>query len=78
MERFVSDDTTTLQRTISLDAGKFPELARIFYELGPARMIAALSCYLEEQVAQGKLRKLDPESAAPVGGARRMGRANAH
>jgi len=64
LERFMADDTITLQRTISLDAQKFPELARIFYELGPARMIAALSRYLEEQVAQGKLRKLDPDSAA--------------
>ena len=64
LERFLAPDTITLQRTISLDAGKFPELARIFYELGPARMVAALSRYLEEQVAQGKLRKLDPESAA--------------
>lgn len=64
LERFMAEDTITLQRTISLDAGKFPELARIFYELGPAPMIAALSRYLEEQVSKGKLRKLDPESAA--------------
>jgi AcrR family transcriptional regulator len=64
LERFTADDTITLQRTISLDEGKFPELARIFYELGPARMIAALSRYLEEQVSRGKLRKLDSETAA--------------
>ena len=64
LERFLADDTITLQRTISLDAGKFPELARIFYELGPARMIAALSRYLAEQVSQGKLRQLNPDTAA--------------
>jgi TetR/AcrR family transcriptional regulator, mexJK operon transcriptional repressor len=64
LERFLADDTITLQRTISLDGGKFPELAKIFYELGPARMVAALSRYLEEQVSQGNLRKLDPEAAA--------------
>ena len=64
LEQLMADETITLQRTISLDAAKFPELARIFWEVGPARMIAALSHYLEAQVTQGKLRKLDPESAA--------------
>jgi len=64
LEQLMADETITLQRTISLDAGRFPELARIFWEVGPARMIGALSHYLEAQVSQGKLRKLDPESAA--------------
>ena len=64
LERVLADDTITLQTTISLDAGKFPELARTFYELGPARVIAALSRYLEEQVSQGKLQKLNPTTAA--------------
>jgi AcrR family transcriptional regulator len=64
LEQLMADETITLQRTISLDVDKFPELARIFWEVGPARMIAALSHYLEDQVTQGKLRKLNPESAA--------------
>jgi TetR/AcrR family transcriptional regulator, mexJK operon transcriptional repressor len=62
--RFMADDTVTLQRTIALDGGKFPELGRMFYELGPARMIGALSRYLEQQVSKGKLRELDSENAA--------------
>jgi AcrR family transcriptional regulator len=64
LARFMADDTVTLQRTITLDGGKFPELGRMFYELGPARMIGALSRYLEQQVSKGKLRELDSENAA--------------
>jgi TetR/AcrR family transcriptional repressor of mexJK operon len=64
LARFMADDTITLQRTISLDGTKFPELGRMFYELGPARMVGALSRYLEQQVSQGKLRALDSEGAA--------------
>ncbi|WP_353069894.1 TetR/AcrR family transcriptional regulator [Tunturibacter empetritectus] len=64
LARFMADDTITLQRTLSLDRGKFPELGRMFYELGPARMIGALSRYLEQQVSQSKLRELNSEAAA--------------
>jgi len=64
VERLVSENTITLHRTIALDSRRFPELARIFFELGPARVIARLSLYLGEQMAQGKLRNVDPVAAA--------------
>ena len=38
------------------EAGRFPELARTFYERGPARGKARLRDYFREAMARGKLR----------------------
>lgn len=53
-----------VDRIVVSEASRFPELARAFYEAGPARGIAALSALLAAQVAHGHLAIEDPEFAA--------------
>jgi TetR/AcrR family transcriptional repressor of mexJK operon len=64
LDRLLADETLALQRTISMEWRRFPELAKIFYELGPVRTGASLSKYLDEQVSKGRLLKLNSKLAA--------------
>lgn len=47
-----------LRRLVIAEAGRFPELGRVFYEQGPARTIAALASALAE-VADRRLLAID-------------------
>jgi AcrR family transcriptional regulator len=51
-------------RTVIAIADRMPELGARFYQTGPARGIASLRAYLEEQVAAGVLKPHDCEVAA--------------
>lgn len=51
-------------RTVIAIADRMPELGTRFYQTGPARGIASLRAYLEEQVAAGVLKPHDCEVAA--------------
>jgi TetR/AcrR family transcriptional regulator, mexJK operon transcriptional repressor len=53
-----------LRRLVIGEAGRFPELGRIFYERGPGRTIAALAELFERHAAQGALQIGDPQLAA--------------
>ena len=53
-----------LQRLTIGEAGRFPELARVFHERGPARGKARLQLYIREAMARGKLRLGDPIDAS--------------
>ena len=46
------------------EAGRFPELARLFHERGPARGKARLQRYIREAMDRGKLRPGDPVDAS--------------
>ncbi len=46
------------------EAGRFPELARAYYERVPARVYAALATLLQELADGGRLRLDDPLLAA--------------
>ncbi len=48
-------DHIALVRMVMGAAEKQPEVGRTFYEMGPCRGIAALSAFLEDQVARGRL-----------------------
>jgi AcrR family transcriptional regulator len=54
----------TVYRVVISEAEKFPDLARAFFEAGPARAIRYLAGRLQEQTAQGRLAVPDPEFAA--------------
>jgi len=64
LDRVLAEEALALHRTLYMEGRRFPELARIFYELGPARTIASLSKYLDEQVSKGRLLKLNSQLAA--------------
>jgi TetR/AcrR family transcriptional regulator, mexJK operon transcriptional repressor len=54
-----------LRRLVTAEAGRFPELGRLFYERGPGRTIDGLASAFESLAAQGALRRLDdPRMAA--------------
>ncbi|MBV9786194.1 MAG: TetR/AcrR family transcriptional regulator [Acidisphaera sp.] len=54
----------TIYRVVVSEAGKFPELARVFYEAGPAKATGTLARWLARQAERGRLRVADPEFAA--------------
>ncbi len=60
----LSEAGETIYRVIVGEAGKFPELARAFFESGPSRAIASLAQCLAEETRRGRLAVPDPEFAA--------------
>ena len=59
-----NDAQIALFRTVSMETARFPQLGRRFFELGPGQGLSALSGYLRAQVAQGALRREDPQMMA--------------
>jgi AcrR family transcriptional regulator len=53
-----------LRRLVIGEAGRFPQLGRLFYERGPGRTIDALAAMFERLVARGVLEADDPGLAA--------------
>jgi AcrR family transcriptional regulator len=53
-----------LRRLVIAEAGRFPELGRVFYERGPGRTMAALADTFERLAARGVLNIEDPQLAA--------------
>jgi TetR/AcrR family transcriptional regulator, mexJK operon transcriptional repressor len=53
-----------LRRLVIGEAGRFPELGRLFYDSGPGRTIDTLAATFEILAARGKLRLQDPRLAA--------------
>jgi TetR/AcrR family transcriptional repressor of mexJK operon len=56
----LSPEQVLLIRMISMEAGRYPELAMRFYENGPKRGEEALASYLASQIRSGHLQKEDP------------------
>ena len=53
-----------LRRLVIGEAGRFPELGRLFYQRGPGRTIAALAAAFERLADRGLLRLADAQLAA--------------
>jgi TetR/AcrR family transcriptional regulator, mexJK operon transcriptional repressor len=53
-----------LRRLVTGEAGRFPDLGRIFYERGAGRSVATLAAAFERLAARGALELDDPELAA--------------
>ncbi len=53
-----------LRRLVIGEAGRFPELGRLFYDSGPGRTIDTLAATFESLAARGALRLQDPRLAA--------------
>lgn len=56
----LSPEQISLIRMISMESGRYPELATRFYENGPRRGEKALATYLAGQIEIGCLREEDP------------------
>jgi len=53
-----------LRRLVIGEAGRFPQLGRLFYERGPGRTIDALATMFEQLTSRGVLEFDDPRLAA--------------
>jgi len=60
----LSDEKIRLERVVSMEAERFPELGRRFYEVGPKRGQEQLSRYLKEQIKRGRLIEEDSQLMA--------------
>lgn len=63
-EIVISPAGLLLYRIVISEAGKFPHLAEIFWQNGPARAIRYMSDWLTQQVRLGRLRDMDVEFAS--------------
>lgn len=64
VERIISPEAIGLHRLIVAEAGRFPELGRIFYERAPRLTVALLADFLAGAMERGQLRADSPTDAA--------------
>jgi TetR/AcrR family transcriptional regulator, mexJK operon transcriptional repressor len=63
--RFIlSGRAVSIHRVVAAETGRFPELGRMFYEQGPKRTTAHVAAFLAARMAEGRMRRADPERAA--------------
>jgi AcrR family transcriptional regulator len=62
--RMISAPSIAMHKILSLESSRFPDLPKLYFELGPARVISTLARYLCEQMQLERLRKMDSEVAA--------------
>lgn len=60
----IRPEVLQLRRLVLGEAGRFPELARTYYERVPRRVYAVLASLFSELAAEGELRIDDPQLAA--------------
>jgi AcrR family transcriptional regulator len=60
----LTPEALALHRMVIAEATRFPELARILHELGAAAGIERIARVLEQRIAGGELRPIDPSFAA--------------
>jgi TetR/AcrR family transcriptional regulator of autoinduction and epiphytic fitness len=64
MQLALSENQRGMVRVISMEASRFPDLGRRFYELGPGRSAVILASYMGEQIKRGRLVEEDPQIMA--------------
>jgi TetR/AcrR family transcriptional regulator, mexJK operon transcriptional repressor len=64
LDRVLSAKSISFQRMMMMERERFPELVQSLRADGRERVRASLARYLEEQVARGRLRKMDPAVGA--------------
>jgi hypothetical protein len=64
LQMMLSDAGLAMYRVVIAEAAKFPDLARAFFEAGPARAIGFMADWLAEETRRGRLSVADPAFAA--------------
>lgn len=64
VQMMLSDVGLAIYRVVIAEAAKFPDLARGFFEAGPARAIGFMAGWLAEETRRGRLNVPDPAFAA--------------
>ena len=64
IEMTLSSHIMTIYRVVIAEASKFPDLAKIFFDAGPANAIRGMREWLAQEAGRGRLTVEDPEFAA--------------
>ncbi|RYD91516.1 MAG: TetR/AcrR family transcriptional regulator, partial [Sphingomonadales bacterium] len=64
LEKITTPEALALQRLVHAEAGRFPEVGRIFYERGPRTTQTLVAAFLGAAMERGQLRRDDPLRAA--------------
>ncbi|MBV9655176.1 MAG: TetR/AcrR family transcriptional regulator [Acetobacteraceae bacterium] len=64
IQLMLSAPSLTIYRVVISEAFKFPELARLFFNAGPARAVRSMADWLDKETRKGNLAVPDPEFAA--------------
>jgi TetR/AcrR family transcriptional repressor of mexJK operon len=64
VQMMLSDVGLAIYRVVISEAAKFPDLARGFFDAGPARAIGFMASWLAEETRRGRLTVPDPAFAA--------------
>lgn len=60
----LSDEVIAIHRIVVAEATRFPEIGEALYEAGPKRGKQRMIAYLNQAMADGRLKPADPERAA--------------
>lgn len=60
----LTPESLGIHRVVVGESGRFPELGRMFYEMGPKVILTKIAAYLSDLMDQGVLRRADPFVAA--------------
>jgi AcrR family transcriptional regulator len=66
LEKVTSPEAVALQRLVVSEAGRFPEMGKIFYEHAPGGTRRLVAQFLSGAMDQGLLRRADPLAAARI------------
>ncbi|OCC22407.1 TetR family transcriptional regulator [Croceicoccus estronivorus] len=64
LEKITSPDGIALSRLVIAEAGRFPEVGRIFYDRAPKQTVALLADFLSGAMERGQIRSDDPSNCA--------------
>jgi AcrR family transcriptional regulator len=60
----LAEDVVAFYRLVVAESGRFPEIGRELYEIGPSRGIKRMAEYFERAMETGEIRKIDTVAAA--------------
>ncbi|EQA99046.1 AcrR family transcriptional regulator [Sphingobium wenxiniae] len=66
LQKVTSPEAISLHRLVMSEAGRFPEMGRIFYERAPRLTRGLIADFLAGAMERGQLRKDDPQAASRV------------
>lgn len=64
LKLLMTPEAIGIHRVVVGESGRFPELGRMFYDLGPKVILTKIAGYLSDLMDQGVLRRADPFVAA--------------
>lgn len=64
LKRLLTAESLGIHRVVVSESGRFPELGRMFYDMGPRVILTKIADYLSDLMDQGVMRRANPLVAA--------------